>query len=71
VLVGLAEEVDLAVGDAEAGGQHALHGHVAIVEPAPEEDIGEALDWFVSMQEKGSEAGLPDGWFSSKIFQFG
>jgi hypothetical protein len=36
VFVGLAQEVHLAVGDAEAGGQHAFHGHVAIVKSTPE-----------------------------------
>jgi hypothetical protein len=38
VLVGLAEEVDLAVGDAEAGRQDALDGDVAVVETAPEKN---------------------------------
>ena len=35
MLVGLSEEIDFAVGDAEAGSEDALHGHVAVVETAP------------------------------------
>ena len=35
MFVGLSEEIDFAVGDAEAGSEDALHGHVAVVETAP------------------------------------
>ena len=39
MFVRLAQEVHLAVGDAEAGRQHAFHGHVAIVKSTPEKNM--------------------------------
>jgi len=35
VFVGLAKEINLTIGDAEASGQHAFDCHVAVVETAP------------------------------------